>query len=335
LDTKIINSVEIASEEIVKGNVVGLPTETVYGLGADALNEDAVLKIYETKKRPDFNPLIVHVSGLEEFEKYAVDIPNDVYKLADFFSPGPITYILKKRKLIADIVTAGLDTVAIRIPSHELFRYVLSLSKRPIAAPSANMFGRISPTTAADVLKELNGKINYILDGGKSTVGIESTVLSFDGGRVTVLRHGYITKEDVEKVVGKTVYDISESKYEGKIISPGLLKSHYAPMTPLYLAEHTFDLKRLIDELDDEKIDGLNKENIGIMDFSVYDNFREVSKNLFSDLRLLDERNYKMLFASKVKNIKLGRAINDRLERASIGTIKYEGKKIVFRNKQE
>lgn len=333
--TKIINSVEIASDEIVNGNVVGLPTETVYGLGADALNEDAVLKIYETKKRPDFNPLIVHVTGLDEFEKYAEEIPNDVYKLADFFSPGPITYILKKKKIIPDIVTAGLDTVAIRVPSHELFRFVLNLSKRPIAAPSANMFGRISPTTAEDVLKELNGKINYILDGGKSKVGIESTVLSFDGGRITVLRHGYITKEDVEKVVGKTVYDFSESKYEGKIVSPGLLKSHYAPMTPLYLAEHTFDLKRLIDELDDEKIDGLNKENIGIMDFSVYDNFREVSKNLFSDLRLLDERNYKMLFASKVKNLKLGRAINDRLERASIGTIKYEGKKIVFRNKQD
>jgi L-threonylcarbamoyladenylate synthase len=335
LITKIINSVEIASDEIVNGNVVGLPTETVYGLGADALNEDAVLKIYETKKRPDFNPLIVHVTGIEEFEKYAEEIPNDVYKLADFFSPGPITYILKKKKIIPDIVTAGLDTVAIRVPSHELFRFVLNLSRRPIAAPSANMFGRISPTTAEDVLKELNGKINYILDGGKSTVGIESTVLSFEGGRITVLRHGYITKEDVEKVVGKTVYDFSESKYEGKIVSPGLLKSHYAPMTPLYLAEHTFDLKRLIDELDDEKIDGLNKENIGIMDFSVYDNFREVSKNLFSDLRLLDERNYKMLFASKVKNLKLGRAINDRLERASIGTIKYEGKKIVFRNKQD
>jgi L-threonylcarbamoyladenylate synthase len=335
LNTKIINSVEIASDEIVNGNVVGLPTETVYGLGADALNEDAVLKIYETKKRPDFNPLIVHVTGVEEFDKYAVEIPNDVYKLADFFSPGPITYILKKKKIIPDIVTAGLDTAAIRVPSHELFRFVLNLSKRPIAAPSANMFGRISPTTAEDVLKELNGKINYILDGGKSTVGIESTVLSFNGGRITVLRHGYITKEDVEKVVEKTVYDISESKYEGEIVSPGLLKSHYAPMTPLYLAEHTFDLKRLIDELDDEKIDGLNKENIGIMDFSVYDNFREVSKNLFSDLRLLDERNYKMLFASKVKNLKLGRAINDRLERASVGTIKYVGKKIVFRNKQE
>jgi len=333
LDTKIINSVEIASDEITKGNVVGLPTETVYGLGADALNEDAVLKIYETKKRPDFNPLIVHVSCIDDFEKYASYIPADVYKLPDFFSPGPITFILKKKSLIPDIVTAGLDTVAIRIPSHELFKYVLKLSKKPIAAPSANMFGRISPTTADDVLKELKGKIHYILDGGKSTVGIESTVLSFADGRITILRHGYITKEDVEKVVGRTVYDYDEKESEGKIVSPGLLKSHYAPMTPLYLAEHTFDLKRLIDELDDEKIEGLTKDSIGIMDFSVYDSFRDVSKNLFSDLRMLDERNYKMLFASKVKNLKLGRAINDRLEKASVGTIKNEGKKIVFRNK--
>ena len=333
METKIINSVEIASEEISKGNVVGLPTETVYGLGADALNEDAVLKIYETKKRPDFNPLIVHVSDIEEFDKYAVDIPKDVFKLADFFSPGPITFILKKKNIIPDIVTAGLDTVAVRVPSHDLFKYVLKLSKKPIAAPSANMFGRISPTTAEDVLKELKGKINYILDGGKSSVGIESTVLSFEGGRVTILRHGYITKEDVEKVIGRTVYDFDESANDGKISSPGLLKSHYAPSTPLYLAEHTFDLKRLIDELDDEKIEGLKKANIGIMDFSIYDNFRELAKHLFSDLRSIDERNYKMLFVSKVKNLKLGRAINDRLEKASVGTIKYEGKKIVFSNK--
>ncbi len=330
-ETKIISSVEIASEEIVNGSVVALPTETVYGLGADALNEDAVLKIYETKERPDFNPLIVHVSDISDFEKYAEDIPDDVYKLADFFSPGPVTFIVKKKKIIPDIVTAGLDTVALRIPSHELFRYVLKLSKKPIAAPSANMFGRISPTTASDVLKELKGKINYILDGGISTVGIESTVLSFEKGRVTVLRHGYITKEDVEKVVGRKVYDYDESK--GVISSPGLLKSHYAPLTPLYLAEHTFDLKRLIDELDDDKIDGLTKDSIGIMDFSVYDNFRELAKHLFSDLRNLDERNYKMLFASKVKNLKLGRAINDRLEKASAGTIKYVDRKIVFSNK--
>ncbi len=331
METKIINSVEIASEEIVKGNVVALPTETVYGLGADALNEDAVLKIYETKKRPDFNPLIVHVTDVSEFEKYAEDIHYDVYKLADFFSPGPITFILKKKKIVPDIVTAGLDTVALRIPSHDLFQYVLKLSKKPIAAPSANMFGRISPTTAKDVLKELKGKINYILDGGKSKVGIESTVIGFEEGRATIFRHGYITKEDVEKVIGRTVYDFDES--EGKISSPGLLKNHYAPLTPLYLAEHTFDLKRLIDELDDDKIEGLSKESIGIMDFSIYDNFREVSKNLFSDLRQVDEMNYKMIFASKVKNLKLGRAINDRLEKASVGTIKYDGKKIVFKDK--
>lgn len=333
METKIINSVEIASDEIIKGNVVGLPTETVYGLGADALNEDAVLKIYETKKRPDFNPLIVHVSDVQDFEKYSSEIPSDVYKLADFFSPGPITFILKKKNVIPDIVTAGLDTVALRVPSHELFRFVLRLSKKPIAAPSANMFGRISPTTAEDVLKELKGKLQYILDGGKSSVGIESTVLSFASGKVTILRHGYITKEDVEKVIGRNVYDHDESLSNGKMSSPGLLKSHYAPMTPLYLAEHTFDLKRLIDELDEEKIEGITKENTGIMDFSMYDNFRELAKHLFSDLRNLDERNYKMLFASKVKNLKLGRAINDRLDRASDGTIKYEGRKIIFRKK--
>ncbi len=333
METRIINSVELAAEEILNGNVVALPTETVYGLGADALNEDAVLKIYETKKRPDFNPLIVHVSDISEFEKYAENIHPDVYRLADFFSPGPITFILKKKSIIPDIVTAGLDTVALRVPYHELFKFVLKLTKTPIAAPSANMFGRISPTAAAEVMKELKGKINYILDGGKSTVGIESTVVSFEGGRVTILRHGYITKEDVEKVIGRKVFEFNESEADNKITSPGLLKSHYAPLTPLYLAEHTFDLKRLIDELDDEKIEGLEKDSIGIMDFSIYDGFRELSKNLFSDLRNIDERHYKMIFASKVKNVKLGRAINDRLEKASVGTIRYDGKKIIFKDK--
>ncbi|MFA5011691.1 MAG: L-threonylcarbamoyladenylate synthase [Ignavibacteria bacterium] len=333
METRIINSVEIAAEEILKGNVVALPTETVYGLGADALNEDAVLKIYETKKRPDFNPLIVHVQDISEFEKYAENIHPDVYKLADFFSPGPITFILKKKSIIPDIVTAGLDTVALRVPYHELFKFVLKLTKTPIAAPSANMFGRISPTAASEVMKELKGKINFILDGGKSSVGIESTVLSFEGGRVTIFRHGYITKEDIEKVIGRKVYEFDESAEENRIASPGLLKSHYSPLTPLYLAEHTFDLKRLIDELDDNKIEGLEKESIGIMDFSIYDNFRELSKNLFSDLRNIDERHYKIIFASKVKNIKLGRAINDRLEKASAGTIKYNGKKIIFKDK--
>lgn len=331
METKIINSVEIASEEILKGNSVALPTETVYGLGADALNPDAVLKIYETKKRPDFNPLIVHVLDVKDFEHYAKDIPDEVYRLAEIFCPGPLTFILRKKSLIPDIVTAGLDTVALRIPYHELFRYVLKLSKRPIAAPSANMFGRISPTTAEEVYKELKGKINYILDGGKSSVGLESTVIAIENKKITILRHGFVTKEDIEKVSYYKVDSVSGNNE--KISSPGLLKNHYAPVTPLYLADHTFDLKRLIDELDDEKIEGISKKNIGIIDFSIYDNFRELSKNLFSDLRAIDERHYKMIFASKVKNIKLGRAINDRLEKASVGTIRFDGKKIIFKDK--
>ncbi len=330
-ETKIINSVEIAADEILKGNVVALPTETVYGLGADALNPDAVLKIFETKKRPDFNPLIVHVLDVSEFKLYAEDIPDEVYRLAEIFSPGPLTFILKKKSIIPDIVTAGLDTVAIRIPFHESFRYVLKLAKKPIAAPSANMFGRISPTTAGEVLKELKGKINYILDGGKSSVGIESTVVSIANKEITILRHGFVTKEDIEKVSHYKVTDYDASSEN--IASPGLLKNHYAPVTPLYLAPHTFDLKRLIDELDEHKIEGISKDTIGIMDFSIYDGFRELSKNLFSDLRTIDERHYKMIFASKVKNVKLGRAINDRLEKASAGTIHYDGKKIIFKDK--
>ncbi len=318
MKTKIINSADKASGEILKGGIVALPTETVYGLAADALNPGAVLKIYETKKRPDFNPLIVHVSGISEFEKYAVSIPNAVYKIAEKFSPGPVTYVLSKRNVIPDIVTAGIDTVALRIPSHPLFREVLEKCGRPIAAPSANMFGRISPTTAEDVLKELNGKIEYILDGGRCPIGIESTVISFEGERIFVLRHGFVTKEEIEAVSGKEVTEIKESA--SKISSPGMLKSHYAPLTPLYFTDNIEYFK--------------NKESsVGIIDLTVYGNLREAALNLFADLRAADEKGYDFIVTKYVENKGLGRAVNDRLKKASSGNVIIERDKVTFLNK--
>lgn len=298
--TIITQDIYKAAEEIKSGNVIGLPTETVYGLGADALNEKAVLKIYETKERPVFNPVIVHVYDINELEKYAENIPDEAYKLSEKFSPGPLTFVLKKKKIIPDIVTSGNDSVGLRIPSHKLFREVLKETKLPIAAPSANRSGRISPTSAEDVLSELEGRINYILDGGTCEIGIESTIISFLDEDVKILRHGFVTKEDIKKVIGK----ISEND-SGKIISPGLLKSHYAPLTPLSCVD------------DFKLIKNVSDKNIGILDFSKYNDFREIAMNLFSDLRKMDKQNYDLIVWKKLVNEGLGIAINDRLTRAS------------------
>lgn len=305
--TQIITDIDKAAEEVIRGNVVGLPTETVYGLGANALNPEAVLKIFEVKERPKFNPLIVHVLR-EDLDKYVSDIPENILKLIEEFSPGPITYVLKRKEIIPDIVSAGLETVAVRIPSHETFRKVLEITGLPVSAPSANRFGKLSPTSAEDVLKELEGKIDYILDGGKSVIGIESTVVSHIDGDIEILRHGYISREDIERIVGK-VRDKEEyiDELNSKPPSPGMLKSHYAPNTPLYIAN--LELIKSYSE----------KDKVGILDLEKFADLKELAVNLFSEMRRLDEQGYDYIITSKVRNEGIGRAINDRLLRAARG----------------
>lgn len=298
--TLITKDIDTAVKELLSGNVVGLPTETVYGLGADAMNDKAVLKIYETKERPAFNPVIVHVYDIESMGKYSVNIPDEAYKLAEKFSPGPVTFVLRKRNNIPDIVTAGNDTIGLRIPSHPVFREVLRETDLPIAAPSANRAGRISPTSAEDVMSELKDRINFILDGGKCRIGIESTIISFTGEYPEILRHGFVTKEDIENVIGKT-----KEYHSGKIISPGQLKSHYAPSTPLICED---DL--LKEDVSDKKT--------GKLDLSKYSDYKEIALNLFSDLRKMDEQNFDLIVWKKLKDEGLGIAINDRLSRASV-----------------
>lgn len=318
--TKITKSINIAVKEILQGNIIALPTETVYGLAADATNEEAVLKIYETKKRPLFDPLIVHIRSVKEMKKYVEEIPSEVYKLAEKFSPGPITYILKKKKIIPDIVTSGLDTVAIRIPAHPMFQKILAKCKVPLAAPSANMFGRLSPTCAEDVYKELKGKLNYIVDGGQCEFGIESTVISFVDDNIKILRPGFITKKEIQKVLKKKVILVRDKTRHGKhkmaIYSPGMLKMHYAPTTPLYITDNIYDFKE--------------QSNVGLLDFSKYSTLNEIAINLFSDLRKLDEQGFAYIVASKVKDSGIGVAINDRLEKAAKGRVKMGKWEIKF-----
>ncbi|MBK9331378.1 MAG: threonylcarbamoyl-AMP synthase [Ignavibacteria bacterium] len=310
--TKIITDIETAAEEIRKGNITGLPTETVYGLGADALNDKAVIKIFESKDRPVFNPVIVHIRYAADIEKYSCEIPDIVYDLAEKFSPGPVTFVLKKKNNISDLVTAGNNSVGLRISSNHIFREVLRLAETPIAAPSANRSGRISPTTAEEVLKEMDGKINYILDGGKCEIGIESTVISFLDNGIRILRHGYITKEDIEKVTGKLNDKIKDDIFDpnstGKI-SPGMLKIHYAPATPLYKCNEP------------EMAESITGLKTGILDFGKYQNTKEITFNLYSDLRKLDESGFDMLLYNDIENTGLGAAINDRLKRAGSGEI--------------
>ena len=305
--TEITKNTDVAVREILNGNVIALPTETVYGLGANGLKKRAVLKIFEIKKRPAFNPLILHVFEIADIEKYAKNIPDEVYMLAEKYSPGPLTFVLPKKKIVPDIVTAGLDSVAIRLPAHKMFREVLKETGIPIAAPSANMFGKISPTTAKDVFRELNGKINYVLDGGKCKIGIESTVLSFIGNKIKILRPGYITKKDIEKVIGNNFSGKSKNKNE-KILSPGMLKSHYAPSTPLYMIEDTALANNL-------------KNNFGVINLLKYKNLRAVAYNLFEEFRKIDNPKYEFAIIQKVEEAGLGIAINDRIEKASVGKI--------------
>lgn len=312
--TKITKNPVIAAEEILKGNVVAIPTETVYGLGANALNPEAVLKIYEIKRRPLFNPLILHIDDIEKIKNYARNVSKYVLKLAEKFSPGPITFVVRKKSIVPDIVTGGLSTVAIRIPSHKMIQKVLKLTGVPIAAPSANIFGRTSPTTAMEVLEELNGKISYILDGGKCSVGIESTIVGFFDNKVKILRPGYITREQIENVLKQNVELLSPT--QGKVLSPGQLKNHYAPVTKLYLCENV-NLFR-------------DKKDIGILDFSKYNSLREIALNLFSDIRKLDKKGYKFIVSELVQNRGIGEAINDRLRRASSGFIEINRGKLTF-----
>lgn len=313
--TKITKNISLVIDELIKGNPVALPTETVYGLAANALNKDAVLNIFKIKKRPHFDPLIVHIKNISEIYKYAKYIPEDVFKLADKFSPGPITYVINKKNNIHDLVTAGLKTVAIRIPSHPLIINVLKNIPFPLAAPSANMFGRISPTSAKDVLKELNGKINYVLEGGKSKIGIESTVLGFENNEVFILRPGFITKSQIENILGKKV---QHKIFKTKINSPGLLSSHYAPHTPLYIAEGNIDF------------DILKNRKAGFLDISKFKNINSLASNLFSELRKMDEKKYTFLVVEKIVNEGLGFAVNDRLQKASSGFIKMLNNELVI-----
>lgn len=315
--TEVGVDIDKAVELLKRGEVVALPTETVYGLAANALNESAVSKIYQAKNRPSFNPLIIHLAEGTSLEKYTQNIPEEAHLLAKAFWPGPLTLLLPKRSTVPDLVTAGSPLVAIRIPAHPLIQAVLSQTEFPLAAPSANPSGYISPTTAAHVKRQLGGKIPYILDGETSHVGVESTIVGFQNGQTTIYRYGGVSEEEIVSVIGKK---LQASLHSHSPQSPGMLKSHYAPGRPLYLGE----IPKLL-----QKFAG---RRIGVISFQTSYEHKDIAvqyilspqgrldqaaRNLFSMLHQIDQNDVELILAERVPNEGIGKAINDRLSRAT------------------
>jgi L-threonylcarbamoyladenylate synthase len=299
------------------GEVVALPTETVYGLAADALSAEAVLKIFETKKRPQFDPLIVHLPDLGWLEKVAVIDERArplIERLIAKFWPGPLTIVLPRRELVPAIVTAGLETIAVRMSANPLFSEVARVFARPLAAPSANRFGRISPTTAAHVMEELSGRIPLVLNGGATEHGIESTVAAVRAGKIEMLRAGPITREELKK------FAEVEMCASGRTESPGQLPSHYRPQTPLMIAEEISSVavptgKRYGALLWSDS--PFSETFVESRRLSTSANLREAASNLFGQLRELDHAGLDCIVAESLPEEGLGVAIMDRLRRAA------------------
>lgn len=311
--------IEKAKEFLEAGQLVGIPTETVYGLAGNALNVDAVAKIFQTKNRPSFDPLIVHTDSIEKVNSFVVDIPEILQRLAKEFWPGPLTLLLEKKSIIPDLVTAGLNRVAVRIPKHPLTLKLLKELSFPLAAPSANPFGYISPTKAVHVAQQLGEQISYILDGGSCEVGLESTIVGMEDGKVTIYRLGGLDLNLITELVGEVEI---KSHSSSNPAAPGLLKSHYAPSKEFILG----DLNELVPEmLQLEKPFGVLSLNKRFsldgpspqFQLSPSGDLVEAAKNLFDYLRQLDQSGATVIVAELMPEQGLGRAINDRLRRAA------------------
>ncbi|HEY3278854.1 MAG TPA: L-threonylcarbamoyladenylate synthase [Syntrophorhabdaceae bacterium] len=313
LDGYLPASIQRAADLLTRGELVAFPTETVYGLGADALNSLAVAGIFELKKRPHFDPLIIHIGEKEWLRRYARSVPPKAAELASRFWPGPLTLILEKNDLIPDIVTSGLPTVGIRMPAHPVALELIRRLDRPIAAPSANPFGYMSPTRAAHVAAMFKDTPLLILDGGDSAFGIESSIVSFPSDSVRLHRHGALTAEDLTCAVGP----LMEKKNDGSCESPGELPYHYAPHKPLVIVESIGEAKNPRSSYLSFKELSRNPEVRHIRTLSPKGDLREAAANFFSFLIELDREDVDVIYAEKIPESGLGRAMMERLHKAS------------------
>ena len=303
----------VAADFILSGGIGGVPTETVYGLACDATNESAVRKIFSAKGRPFIDPLIVHVCDMEMAESVAY-FSDDAKKLAEKFWAGPLTMILPKKDCIGDIVTAGFDTVAVRMPSHPMMLELIRKSGKPISAPSANPFGYVSPTTAEHVREQLGDKIDFIIDGGECKCGVESTIVMMTSTPKKLLRPGPISAEEIEVALAEEI-DKTPKKNEAHPQAPGMLKSHYSPKSRLTLFENPEEIPS---SFNGEIIFFKRPENPKSNHFWLSENGnpQESARNLFALLRKLDKISQNGFYCQKAPNSDIGVAINDRLARA-------------------
>ena len=303
----------LACDFLMKGEIVAIKAETVYGLVCDAGNQKSISKIYQIKKRPDFNPLIIHVNSQEMAEKIAF-FNDDAIKLVKKYWPGPLTLILpkKKTKLIHDKATAGLRTVAVRMPKSKIFLEIISLIQKPVAAPSANKSGYITSTNAAHVKESFGDNLKIIIDSGKSTLGLESTIIDMTKKPYLIRRLGVIIKEDILNTLGIDTILFNSSISSNRPNSPGQLSKHYSPKTPLIL--------NITKPKKDEAFLAFGKqlnEHDFMLNLSVDGNLKEAAHNLYDYLRRLDKMKKKRIVVSPVPYQGIGEAINERLNRAS------------------
>jgi len=311
-------AIEDAARVLAAGGLVAFPTETVYGLGADATNGVGVARIYAAKGRPAFNPLISHVADFAAARALALFNP-DAEKLAAAFWPGPLTLVLPKSAScpVAELATAGLDTVAVRMPAHPVARALIAALGRPVVAPSANRSGHVSPTTAAHVLADLAERIDLVLDGGPSQVGLESTILACLDGDVTLLRPGGLPRDAIERALGRAVTENAVAADEGEApLAPGMLASHYAPRATLRLDAHEVRPGEAVLAFGPALPVGADRA-AKMLNLSPRGDLIEAAANLFSHLRELDRAGATSIAAAPIPHEGLGEAINDRLARAA------------------
>ena len=314
----ITTDIKQAVQLLANNEVIGIPTETVYGLAGNAYSNDAIKKIFTLKNRPFYNPLIVHIKSVDFLNDVACDIPDMAIKLAEKFWPGPLTLILKKQPHISDLITSGKETVAIRVPNHPLTLALLAKIPFPLAAPSANPFGSISPTSAQHVASYFNDNLAIILDGGICEKGVESTIVGFDNNQPILYRHGAIPVEALEQVVGKLQTQISN---DTKPTAPGMLSRHYAPHTPTFLTNNVAEQLRAfsgkkIGLLLFEK-QHLDQHDIHQEILSPTGDLEEAAKNLYAALHRLDGSRLDVIVVEEFPDKGLGKTINDRLNRAT------------------
>lgn len=312
-------SIGKAKELLEAGEVVVIPTETVYGLAANMYSESAIRKVFELKKRPYHNPLIVHIKSIEGLSEVAQNIPDAVYRLAEKFWPGALTQVLEKKNTVSDLITANGKSVAIRIPNHSVALELLHSIDFPLAAPSANPFNYLSPTSAEDVVKCLPALEAFILDGGRCKKGIESTVIGHKKDGIHLFRYGSIAREEIEEAIGEKL--IVDSTQRSILESPGMLSKHYSPKSKLIITDNIL-----------QTVEQLNAENIGVLSFkqtyihptiqmhkvlSTTGDLYEAAHNFFDSLHRLDEAGLDYIVAELLPNEGLGIAINDRLHRGA------------------